>query len=977
MKPIPPRPIFCLSFFTTLNHKIIKNSRYLAFSTQTHQNPVSSHHQRRHEDESRRVRVSVWWDFENCNLPLNTNVFTVGQRITNALRANGIKGPIQITAFGDVMQISRTNLEALSSSGIILSHVPSGGKNSADRSLLVDLMYWVSNNPPPAHLFLISGDRDFAGILHRLRMNNYNILLAGPDNAPSVLCSAATIMWQWSSLLKGEDVTGRFFNYPPDGPYNSWYGHYNAPLEDPFAVKEQPSCLPADELCRPIPREVMKYIRQILNSYPEGIPISRLRTELDRSNLSIDRDFYGYKKFSRFLSAMPHIVRLDFGIDSMIFARGANFKFVDESVPATKSESSVNNEEFEDVTEKTTVSAPKVKAQPTYMQEFQNEEKSNESTSSMSMQGMKVKAQETNLQDLKKEEKQKESLPNRKMQEAREQDRNIKLQEQQKKGEVASPIVEIKETSERKGIPDIPPRSSELGMLKRIWMKLFGSGKTNSSDKSGKKSDGTLGGKDSIEEKNPMSQLPEFARPASLSPSSDEALIGGKTAKSDDAVADVSSHGSGFNWIMSRFKSWSSSKFDDKIEKNAETVDQVKVSPEQLDIFSRESFWKEVEWFLDTSDGAATFLQSRTREQLGQNLQKHGPPVLKSLPEGNLLHLIDLLIKDKKWVEECHSQTFPFKLTRPTVGKDPHDNPPLSSNGLSHIFARRWANLPDPGGRKHQNPPHTGFPQPIAHRGSSSKPKSEMLADCQKVIDHIVKEYPEGFNMGCFRKLFLEKHGYALDLRKLGYEKLVNLLQIMPGVRVESSLILPAAAFKNLDAQTNVLPVQDKVRPVSESSLSTMKGDDSDSQWEELGPVNKDEINTILTSRGPKGKSEYDYEPAGLDEFSDSDEETTPAKSENETKSNLNDESSLMQILDSWHRAKGADDKKNEATSTTSATESEEKNESPAINPTRKQKAVKSYSFVTEPDNTEDKIVHGILGSLKSSEKSTESRVSS
>lgn len=77
------------------------------------------------------------------------------------------------------------------------------GKNSADRFLLVNLMDWVSQNPPPAHLFFISGDTDFAGILHKLRMNNYNVLLATPTFASEVFHSAATIIWQWSSILKG------------------------------------------------------------------------------------------------------------------------------------------------------------------------------------------------------------------------------------------------------------------------------------------------------------------------------------------------------------------------------------------------------------------------------------------------------------------------------------------------------------------------------------------------------------------------------------------------------------------------------------------------------------------------------------------------------------------------------------------------------------------------------------------------------
>lgn len=72
------------------------------------------------------MRVSVWWDFENCHLPGGANVFRVSQSITAAIRANGIKGPIQITAFGDVLQMSRQNQEALSATGINLTHIPHG-----------------------------------------------------------------------------------------------------------------------------------------------------------------------------------------------------------------------------------------------------------------------------------------------------------------------------------------------------------------------------------------------------------------------------------------------------------------------------------------------------------------------------------------------------------------------------------------------------------------------------------------------------------------------------------------------------------------------------------------------------------------------------------------------------------------------------------------------------------------------------------
>lgn len=70
--------------------------------------------------------MSVWWDFENCQVPNNANVFKVTQFITAAVRTVGIKGPISITAFGDVMQLSRANQEALSATGINLTHIPNG-----------------------------------------------------------------------------------------------------------------------------------------------------------------------------------------------------------------------------------------------------------------------------------------------------------------------------------------------------------------------------------------------------------------------------------------------------------------------------------------------------------------------------------------------------------------------------------------------------------------------------------------------------------------------------------------------------------------------------------------------------------------------------------------------------------------------------------------------------------------------------------
>ncbi|KAM2122486.1 hypothetical protein EV1_019074 [Malus domestica] len=107
-------------------------------------------------------------------------------------------------------------------------------------------MYWVSQNPPPAHLFLISGDRDFACVLHR----------------------AASIMWPWHALLTGETLAGKYYNQPPYGPYGSWYGYYKAP----YSIIEQQALSQAEKL---------------------SVPLVQI--------LSL---------FSRFLLAIPHILKL-------------------------------------------------------------------------------------------------------------------------------------------------------------------------------------------------------------------------------------------------------------------------------------------------------------------------------------------------------------------------------------------------------------------------------------------------------------------------------------------------------------------------------------------------------------------------------------------------------------------------------------------------------------------------------------------
>ena len=81
--------------------------------------------------------------------------------------------------------------------------VLTGVKDASDKKILVDMLLWAVDNPAPANIMLISGDRDFSNALHQLSMRRYTILLAQPPRASAPLVAAAKNVWLWTSLASG------------------------------------------------------------------------------------------------------------------------------------------------------------------------------------------------------------------------------------------------------------------------------------------------------------------------------------------------------------------------------------------------------------------------------------------------------------------------------------------------------------------------------------------------------------------------------------------------------------------------------------------------------------------------------------------------------------------------------------------------------------------------------------------------------
>ncbi|WJX34602.1 hypothetical protein P8452_22702 [Trifolium repens] len=967
-------------------------------------------HWKRHDEESRNVRVSVWWDFENCNVPVGVNVSKVAPAITDAVRANGIKGPVHITAFGDVLQLSRSNQEALAFTGIHLSHIPNGGKNSADRSLLVDLMYWISQNPPPAHLFLISGDRDFAGILHRLRMNNYNILLAIPGKAPDVLCSAATIMWQWSSLLKGENLTGKHFNHPPDGQFGSWYGNSKVPLENPFsAVEQSPSSQKVQivEINEPSsdlksaggePKPVMRIIKHILSLHPNGITIGDLREELVKCNVSLGRNIFGYKRLHRFLSAMPNVHLQELGHGKIcVNLLPSESPEPSESSSTLSTASAVENEErgytatpklhSEDKDMDTDVRSKKlsnddivrsVDASPKVLEEY--------TTSGNPSAGIDQTMVENN--DIAIYESGKEvddQIPYSSAKNKHEnQPRNRHENQPIKEVDDQSPYSSAAGDSQRPdGAETYSKRSTFFNWI-RNWWPFW---KSNAKDD------------DLTVHQNKVTSNFEDSKLSEL----DQIASNLEEPKPLEPHQDVSHSGKPEDSKLSELDQTANNLEEPQRFEPHQDVNQ---SGKPV-LFSSGSFWNEMESFVFSPKGSLLISQSRSREDLVRKLQKYQPIVLKSLAENDIFQLVELLIAEQKWLEESPSQAFPFKLTR-SVQKSA-SGLTNGSNSLRSFFVSSrtsQSNLQksvENDGEKHtQSIQQTGVPRLATEKKHTERSRSGVLQDCQKLLTDILREHPEGYNIGCLRRQFNDRYGYELDLKKLGYKKMAHLIQIMPGVKLQSSHIYPSdPAVCASDSETSILKTlatnasHEKLNSDNELFDTAPKEYNKESPWEELGPVSaknlgQNDLESNLSQKAieldtPKGP---DYEPIVLD-YDSSDTEgdnSCEIQPEDQGKAKYDEQdSSFWQALDSWHSTKEEENSVHKSDNIAdlsnslfdilnSSTESKQSvvvSKNTLGNHREKQRSQK-YSFVADPalPPNKDMFLGGLLDGMKKEDES-------
>lgn len=332
----------------------------------------------------------------------------------------------------------------------------------------------------------------------------------------------------------------------------------------------------------------MKLIRHILKSNPKGISISELGSELKRSNLGIEKDLYGYKKFSRFLASMPHILKLESGNDGQHLVIGVAPKVPeqDESIPGLIATGPGTNAEGPLI-----VTSPKVNG------------KDSSGTKCTDGNQMLPPTPEVNAKEPSK-----------------------KLDESQMKVPETPPLAErgnnANETDNHLHSSEGYNSKPEVGFFKMMWRKWFAGADAGSENTSSgiqeKRTSGESTEKPQTEEKSVKStcQTTDPVGPASFSSSHKEAVMDDKIVGGGEAQGELSSRNPHFlKQIISWCKFWRKSPESESSSKqSSENLNQVTINSGKHELFLKESFWKEMEAYIDTPpNGSVLVLQSKNR----------------------------------------------------------------------------------------------------------------------------------------------------------------------------------------------------------------------------------------------------------------------------------------------------------------------------------------------------------------------------
>ncbi|KAI0831050.1 NYN domain-containing protein [Trametes gibbosa] len=149
--------------------------------------------------------VAVFWDYgklltKNCALPATEPSYMIVNKIRRLAHQYGsVKTFKAYVEYTEQTSLKTMALRSeLQSCGVSLIDCPHNGrKDVADKMMMVDMMAHAIDNPAPATIILISGDRDFVYAVSILSLRQYKIVLLAPRNAHNGLKGQADVVYNW------------------------------------------------------------------------------------------------------------------------------------------------------------------------------------------------------------------------------------------------------------------------------------------------------------------------------------------------------------------------------------------------------------------------------------------------------------------------------------------------------------------------------------------------------------------------------------------------------------------------------------------------------------------------------------------------------------------------------------------------------------------------------------------------------------
>ena len=261
--------------------------------------------------------TAIFWDVDNCAPPTGSSGRVVAQAIRTSLQ-NLELGPIvsfkaylELSSETHAPNATQVQLRSeLQGSGVSLIDTPkSGRKDVADKMMITDLLAFAIDQPAPATIVLISGDRDFAYPLGLLRNRGYEVVLITPPiGAVPILEASANVVLTWRQDVLGIErasngkpyATSNQPSTPSKNASVSSTPNTSSPaVSSPFGqysslAQGRPTGLPSKATRKPSVQstEVFMPLITLLHQLKKEGSSKPLRAAVAAKLLSIDRSIY-------------------------------------------------------------------------------------------------------------------------------------------------------------------------------------------------------------------------------------------------------------------------------------------------------------------------------------------------------------------------------------------------------------------------------------------------------------------------------------------------------------------------------------------------------------------------------------------------------------------------------------------------------------------------------------------------------------